>query len=200
MQAADPGEADDVGRRAGTLLDRTNARSVLAYPEVCPVHVVVYPSGNGRRAAVISEGDPPRSGVEDDMADQDGERGMRVVATFAENEQRQPASRSPLSSGGHTPMHPHAPASARAGKPREDIRAQGTGGTLDGSSLVAPVVIEKELEAMAEAQLAATRSSVVLGSVNKFAFLLGSRWERTGDLVHESLRLADTFCGPLKMG
>ncbi len=65
---------------------------------------------------------------------------------------------------------------------------------------VVPVTIERELEAMAEVQLAATRSRVVLGSVNEFAFLLGARREWTGDLVHESLRLADTPCGPLRMG
>lgn len=65
---------------------------------------------------------------------------------------------------------------------------------------VAPVVIEREFEAMAEVQLTATRSRVVLGSLNEFAFLLGARREWKGDLVHESLRLADTPCGPLRMG
>ena len=65
---------------------------------------------------------------------------------------------------------------------------------------VAPHVIEREVEATGQVQFAATRSRVVLGSMNEFAFLLGARREWTGDLVHESLRLADTPCGPLKMG
>ena len=41
MLAADPREADDVGRHAGPLLDRTPARGVLAYPDVRPAFVVV---------------------------------------------------------------------------------------------------------------------------------------------------------------
>jgi hypothetical protein len=65
---------------------------------------------------------------------------------------------------------------------------------------VAPHVIEREVEATGQVQFAATRSRVVLGSMNEFAFLLGARREWSGDLVHESLRLADTPCGPLKMG
>jgi hypothetical protein len=41
MQAADPGEGDDVGCRVGTLLDQTPARRVLADAEVRPVLIVV---------------------------------------------------------------------------------------------------------------------------------------------------------------
>jgi hypothetical protein len=40
-QAADPWMVDDVGWRAGTLLDGTSRRRVLAYPDVRPVFVVV---------------------------------------------------------------------------------------------------------------------------------------------------------------
>lgn len=65
---------------------------------------------------------------------------------------------------------------------------------------VEAAAIDQEMEAMAEVQLATTQSRVVLGSMNDFAFLLGARREWAGGLVDESLRLADTPCGPLKMG
>jgi hypothetical protein len=41
MQAADPGEADDIGRRAELLLGQTPRRRALAFPDVRPVLVVV---------------------------------------------------------------------------------------------------------------------------------------------------------------
>jgi len=44
-----------------------------------------------------------------------------------------------------------------------------------------PLVIEKELEAMDEVQLSSTRSRVVLGSMNDFAFLLVARREWEGE-------------------
>lgn len=46
MQTADPREADDAGGRAGTLLDRTPGRRVLADAEVCPVLIVVGDEGS----------------------------------------------------------------------------------------------------------------------------------------------------------
>jgi len=45
MKAADPGEADDVGRHAGPRLDRTPRRRVLAHSNVRPVNVVVVDNG-----------------------------------------------------------------------------------------------------------------------------------------------------------
>jgi len=45
MHAADPREADDVGRHTGPLLDRTSRRRVLAYPEMRSVCVVVGDNG-----------------------------------------------------------------------------------------------------------------------------------------------------------
>ena len=40
------------------------------------------PSENERLAAVVGEGDPPRSNGEDDMADQDEAEWTKVVADF----------------------------------------------------------------------------------------------------------------------
>jgi hypothetical protein len=59
MQAADPREADDVGCRVGTLLDRTPERRVLAYPEMRSVCVVVGDRGTDQlpQVALVQDDD-----------------------------------------------------------------------------------------------------------------------------------------------
>jgi hypothetical protein len=52
VQATHSREADDAGASAGTLLDQTPARRVLADAEVCPVNIVEGDEGADQPAKV----------------------------------------------------------------------------------------------------------------------------------------------------
>jgi hypothetical protein len=81
MQAADPGEADDVGCRAGgTVLDRAAERRVLADAEVGPVLIVVVDVY--RNVAITpSVKVAPRSKIMNRGADSNGKASRSRCAT-----------------------------------------------------------------------------------------------------------------------